>query len=148
MLNEDYREMLFLLLEEKVDFILVGAYALGVHGLPRATGDIDIWINPDKGNSRRAYKTLIKFGAAVEQISENEFVDKGTIFQIGVIPRRIDLITEIDGVEFEEAYNEKIFVNVEGLTIPVISIKKLIQNKLATGREKDKLDAALLLKKI
>ena len=148
MLNEDYREMLFLLLEEKVDFILVGAYALGVHGLPRATGDIDIWIKPDNSNSTKVYKSLLKFGAAVDQINEIEFANKGTIFQIGVIPRRIDLITQIDGVEYEEADKEKIFVDVEGLKIPVISIQKLIQNKLATGREKDKLDVAILLQKL
>lgn len=148
MLNEDYREMLSLLLEEKVEFILVGAYALGVHGLPRATGDMDIWIKPTKSNSLKVYNMLLKFGANVAQLKENDFSKKGLIFQIGVIPRRIDLITEIDGVEFEDAEIDKILVEVENLEIPVISAKKLIQNKLATGREKDKLDASLLQQKL
>ncbi|MGB8425547.1 MAG: nucleotidyltransferase [Desulfobacterales bacterium] len=146
MLNEDYKEMLQLLSEEQVDFIIVGAYALGAHGYPRATGDIDIWVKPSHINSRKLYKALARFGAPLEQIEIDDFSMEGIIFQIGVIPRRIDLITKIDGVTYEEADEDKITLEVEGLQLPVISLIKLIKNKMATGREKDELDIKTLKK--
>lgn len=147
MLNEDYKEMLQLLLEEQVDFMIVGAYALGTHGYPRATGDIDIWVKPNNINSKKLYKALARFGAPIDQIRIDEFSTEGIIFQIGVIPRRIDIITKIDGVTYEEADKDKINVEIEGLKIPVISLEKLLRNKMATGREKDELDIKILTKK-
>ncbi len=147
MLNEDYKEMLESLLEEKVKFILVGAYALAAHGFPRATGDMDIWVKPHDENSKKVYKALAKFGAPISEIREDEFSQPGLIFQIGVVPRRIDIITKISGVEFDEADADKIVVNIEELKIPVLSIDLLIKNKMATGREKDLLDAKLLKKR-
>lgn len=146
MLNKDYKEMLQLLLEEQVDFILVGAYALGAHGYPRATGDIDIWVKSDEVNSKKIYKVLERFGAPLDQLNENDFAGEGMIFQIGVAPRRIDIITQIDGVTFDEADEDKIIVEAEELKVPVISLDKLIKNKMSTEREKDKLDAKLLKK--
>ena len=146
MLNEDYKEMLQFLLEAHVDFIVVGAYALGAHGHPRATGDIDIWVKPDKSNSEKVYSALAKFGAPLEQVQIDEFSTEGIIFQIGVIPRRIDIITKIDGVSYEEADEDKINVEIEGLEIPMLSLEKLIKNKMATGREKDELDLKALRK--
>ena len=147
MLNEDYKEMLQGLLDQKVEFIVVGAYALAAHGFPRATGDIDIWVKPDENNSKKVYKALARFGAPINEIREDEFSQPGLIFQIGVVPRRIDIITKIDAVEFEEADSDKIFVNIDGLKVPVLSVDKLIKNKMATGREKDLLDAKLLKKR-
>jgi len=147
MLNEDYKEMLQLLLEEHVDFMIVGAYALGTHGYPGATGDIDIWVKPNNINSKKLYKALARFGAPLDQIQIDEFSTEGIIFQIGVIPRRIDIITKIDGVTYEEADEDKIIVEIEGLKIPVISLEKLIRYKMATGREKDELDIKTLTKK-
>jgi len=146
MLNKDYKEMLQLLLEEQVNFILVGAYALSAHGYPRATGDIDIWVKADESNSKRIYQVLSRFGAPLEQINENGFAGEGIIFQIGVAPRRIDIITQIDGVTYDEADEDKIVVEVEELKLPIISLSKLIKNKMSTGREKDKLDAKFLIK--
>ncbi len=146
MLNKDYKEMLQFLREEEVDFILVGAYALGAHGYPRATGDIDIWIKANDNNSLKVYKALKKFGAPIEQINTNDFAKEGIIYQIGVAPCRIDIITQIDGVTYDEADSDKIIVEVEGLDLPIISLDKLIKNKNATGREKDKLDAHYLTK--
>jgi len=134
------------LLEEQVDFIIVGAYALGTHGYPRATGDIDIWVKPNDINSKKLYKALARFGAPLGQIKIDDFSTEGIIFQIGVIPRRIDIITKIDGVTYEEADEDKIIVEVEGLKIPVISLDKFIRNKMATGREKDELDIKTLRK--
>jgi hypothetical protein len=138
--------MLQLLLEEQVDFILVGAYALGAHGYPRATGDIDIWVRSDEANSKKIHKALERFGAPLDQLNENDFAGEGIIFQIGVAPRRIDIITQIDGVTFDEADEDKIIVEAEELKVPVISLDKLIKNKMSTKREKDKLDAKLLKK--
>jgi hypothetical protein len=138
--------MLQILLEEQVDFIIVGAYALGAHGYPRATGDIDIWVKPNEANSRKLYKALMRFGAPLEQIKTDDFSIEGIIFQIGVIPRRIDIITKIDGVTYEEADVDKITIDIESLKIPVISLDNLIKNKSATGRKKDELDVKALRK--
>ena len=124
MLNEDYKEMLQNLLDQKVEFLVVGAYALAAHGFPRATGDMDIWIKPDEKNSKKVYKALARFGAPINEIREDEFSQPGLIFQIGVVPRRIDIITKIDAVEFDEADSDKIFVDIDDLKIPVLSIDK------------------------
>ncbi|MCK5267289.1 MAG: nucleotidyltransferase [Spirochaetes bacterium] len=140
MLNQDYKEMLSLLLENKVEFLLVGAYALAVHGFPRATADIDIFVKPSPENASFLYKTLEKFGAPLENISTDDFAHPGIILQIGVAPRRIDIITKIDGLTFDEASKEKEIIEIAGISIPVISKQNLIINKLATGRDKDKID--------
>ena len=147
MLNKDYKEMLQLLLEEQVDFILVGAYALAAHGYPRATGDIDIWVRADEINSINIYRALERFGAPVDQITVNDFANEGIVFQIGVTPRRIDIITHLDGVSFGEADEDKVIVKVEDLKLPILSFDKLIKNKLSTGRERDELDVKLLQKR-
>jgi hypothetical protein len=127
--------------------MIVGAYALGTHGYPRATGDIDIWVKPNNINSKKLYKALARFGAPLGQIQTDEFSTEGVIFQIGVIPRRIDIITKIDGVTYEEADGDKIIVEIEELKVPVISLEKFIKNKMATGREKDELDIKILTRK-
>jgi len=144
MLNQDYKEMLSILLENKVDFLLVGAYAMAAHGFPRATADLDIFIRPDVENSKKVYNALVDFGAPMDSVTIQDFEKPGTIFQIGVIPRRIDVINEIDGVSYEEADKDKVIVNIEGLKVPIISKSKLIINKRAAGREKDRLDAICL----
>jgi len=146
MLNQDYKDMLSLLLEKKVDFLIVGAYALAVHGLPRATADIDIFVKPSTINADHIIEALIEFGTPIENISRSNFEKPGIILQIGVKPRRIDIITEIDGLSFDEAGVGKCVVDIEGLAIPVISKSNLIKNKRATGRDKDRLDAENLEK--
>lgn len=147
MLNKDYKEMLQLLLENQIDFLVVGAYAMAAHGYPRATGDIDIWVKPDKENSKKIFRVLQIFGAPMEQMNEHDFEKQDTILQIGVAPRRIDIITGIDGVQFDLAVKDKITVEVDELKLPIISLDNLVKNKLSTGREKDQLDANLLLKR-
>jgi len=147
MLNEDYKDILQLLLKGKVKFLVVGAYALGVHGYPRATGDIDIWVEPNQENAKKIFEVLGKFGSPVKEISEETFSTKGIIFQIGVPPRRIDLITEIDGVKFTNAYKNKKIVALQNLRVPFLSLKDLIRNKQSTGRAKDLLDVKYLKEK-
>ena len=144
MLNEDYREMLQLLLRNEVNFLVVGAYAMAAYGYPRATGDFDIWVDTTLENSQRIYKSVSDFGAPLSGITERTFTEKGIVFQIGVAPRRIDIITHIDGVEFHNAYQDKEEVEIENMKIPFLSKSKLIKNKKATGREKDKIDIIYL----
>lgn len=144
MLNEDYKEILQILLNNKVRFLIVGAYALAAHGYPRATGDFDIWVEATPENSKKIYKTLSEFGSPLSDITEKTFAKKGIIFQIGVVPRRIDIITHIDGVIFKNAYKTKELIEIERLRIPFLSKENLIINKQSTGREKDKLDVKYL----
>lgn len=145
MLNEDYRDILHILLKHRVDFLVVGAYAMSAYGYPRATGDIDIWVLPSHENSRKVYISLAEFGAPLKDITEETFLEHNIVFQIGVAPRRIDLLTHIDGVDFHSAFENKREIKLEGLTIPIISREDLLKNKQATGREKDRLDALHLL---
>ena len=144
MLNEDYREMLEILLKNEVEFLVVGAYAMGLYGYPRATGDFDLWVGASVENSRKVYKSLSEFGAPLESLGEESFAEKGVIFQIGIAPRRIDIITHIDGVVFEEAYSTKEIIEIDGVKTPFLSKENLIRNKESTGREKDKLDVKYL----
>ena len=144
MLNSDYKDMLQVLLDNGVKFLLVGAYAMGAHGYPRATGDIDIWVEPSAENSARVYCSVAAFGASLHEIDETTFATLGVVFQIGVAPRRIDIITTISGVGFDDAYQQGQIVEMEGLSIPILSLGDLIKNKRATGRDKDRLDADVL----
>ena len=144
MLNEDYKEMLQGLLDAGVEFLLVGAYALAAHGHPRATGDIDIWVRPSPENARRVYAVLAAFGAPLQDVEPQDFSRSDVVFQIGVAPRRIDIMTGISGLEFAEAARNASQVEIEALTIPVLSRADLITNKEASGREKDLLDAKTL----
>ena len=146
MLNEDYKEMLSILSEEKVKYLVIGAFALSTYGYPRATGDIDIWVEANEENSRKVLKSLIRFGAPMDKISQDDFKTKGLIFQIGVAPRRIDITTLIDGVDFETAYPNRKDIIIENITVPVISLEDLIKNKQSKGRDKDILDLKMLKK--
>jgi hypothetical protein len=140
-LNDDYKDMLHVLLDNGVKFLLVGAYAMGAHGYPRATGDIDIWVEPSPENSSRAYRSMVAFGAPLHEIDETTFAVPGVVFQIGVAPRRIDIITAISGIGFGDAFQQRQIIEMEGLSIPILSLGHLIKNKRATGRDKDRLDA-------
>ncbi|MBA7704626.1 hypothetical protein ES703_113443 [subsurface metagenome] len=144
MLNKDYKEMLQILLDNKVRFLVVGAYAMGAYGYPRATGDFDIWVETSTENSEKIYQSLSEFGAPLSEVTKSTFCEEGIIFQIGVAPRRIDIITKIDGVDFNKAYSDKQEIEVEGIKIPFLSKEDLIKNKESTGREKDQLDAKYL----
>ncbi|NOR46314.1 MAG: hypothetical protein GQ534_12070 [Candidatus Delongbacteria bacterium] len=146
MLNSDYKEMLLILSEEKVKFLIVGAFALGSYGYPRATGDIDIWVEASSENAKKIIKSLAKFGAPMSDIKAEDFEKQGIIYQIGVVPRRIDIITEIDGVDFDIAYLNKKIVNIQDISVPILSYDDLIKNKESTGREKDVLDVKMLKK--
>ncbi len=140
MLNEDYKDMLQCLLDEKVKFLLVGAYAVAVYGYPRATKGIDFFVRAESGNASNLMRALARFGAPLIDVSAADFSAEGIVFQIGNSPRRIDILTRISGVSFEQAYANRKIVSVEGIDVPVISIEDLIANKRATGRMQDLAD--------
>jgi predicted nucleotidyltransferase len=144
MLNPDYRDILSAFNAESVEFLLVGAYALAAHGAPRATGDLDLWIRPSTDNAQRAWRALVRFGAPLEGLQQTDFSTPGTVIQIGREPRRIDLLTTIDGVGFDEAWGAKREIQVDGMTIPVIGRDEFLRNKRATGRHKDLADVERL----
>lgn len=123
-----------------VEFLLVGAYALAAHGYPRATGDMDVWVNPTPENAQRVYTALTVFGAPLQDVTRQDFSRRDVVFQIGVAPRR----TGISGVEFVDVLHNASQVDVGAFAIPVLSRADLIRNKEASGREKDLLDVKVL----
>ena len=144
MLNEDYKEMLQCLADEDVKFLLVGAYALATHGYPRATMDIDLWVMPSPDKAAAVLRALGRFGAPLHNLSIEDLQQDDTIFQIGVAPRRIDIITGASGLRFEDTFSRASIVTIEGLQVHVLSIEDLIRNKRATGRTRDVADAEAL----
>lgn len=144
MLNEDYRDILLALSDEKVSFLLVGAYAMAFHGYPRATMDIDIWIMPSPRNAEAVIRALQRFGAPLQDLEPDDLHRDGTIFQIGVAPRRIDIITTATGLEFEAAYNRSLVVDIDGIKVHIPTVDDLIINKRASGRLKDLADVEAL----
>lgn len=146
MLNPDFRDILSEFFAARVEFLIVGAYALAAHGLPRATGDIDLWVRCDPENARRVIAALECFGAPMDGVTERDFYEAGTVLQIGVAPRRIDVITAIDAVEFTEAWDKRVLVEIDDITVPVLGREHLLQNKRATGRPKDAVDVRRLEK--
>jgi len=141
-LNEDFRDFLTALRAEGVEFLVVGAYAVAAHGAPRATGDLDILVRPSAANAAKVLSALARFGAPVDSlgIQQGDFVRPELVCQIGVPPRRIDVLTEISGVSFDEAWKDRITQEVAGLEVCFPSREVLIRNKRASGRPKDLAD--------
>lgn len=145
-LNSDFLDMIAALREERAEFLIVGAFALAAHGVPRATGDLDLWVRPRPENAKRVWRALLAFGAPVESagLTVDDLSNAGMVFQMGQPPRRIDVITGIDGVSFDEAWLNRVTVRIGGLEIPCLGRADLVRNKRATGRAKDLLDVELL----
>ncbi len=143
-LNTDWKELFELFIENNVEFLLVGAVAMSYHGMPRSTGDIDIWVNRSAENAERVLRALKSFGVGSLQLTKEDFVKPDHVIQIGFPPRRVDLLTFLSGLEFEEVWKRRVSMQIEGLTIPVLCLNDLIINKQATGRPKDIADLAVL----
>lgn len=139
-MNRDFVEMLAALSAAGVEFLVVGAYALAAHGLPRATGDIDIWVRPTRENAERVLRAVRNFGAPLFDLTIEDLMRSDTAFQIGVAPNRIDLLTGITAVGFEAAWPNRLTVTIDDQTVPVIGLADLIRNKAATGRPQDQAD--------
>lgn len=145
-LNEDFRDVLVQFVDAGVEFVVVGAYALALHGAPRASGDIDVFVRPSTANAGRVMDALHRFGAplASSGVSEADFTRPGAVYQIGLPPRRIDVMTEITGVTFDEAWASRVTAEVDGRAVGFIGREALLKNKEATGRLKDQADAERL----
>ena len=144
LLNPDFRDMLSAFSDERVEFMVVGAFALAAHGVVRATGDIDLWIQRSAENADRVLRALVRFGAPVSTINRDDLQAPDTVLQIGVAPSRIDILTSIDGLDFADAEANREYIQVEELQIPVIGRADLIANKKASGRPQDLTDVELL----
>jgi hypothetical protein len=138
------RDLLAEFNDHGVQFIVVGAHALAAHGCVRATKDLDIWMRPELENARRAIAALRKFGAPLHDLTENDLSSPGTTFQIGLPPLRIDILTAITGVEFEEAWLGRIKSMFADQPVSVLSKGHLLQNKRAIGRKQDLADVEWL----
>ena len=139
-LENDFTDMISYLIEFDCRFIVVGGFALAFNGFIRNTGDIDFFVEPTIKNSEKVFNALKSFGAPIQDINPHDFTQKGTIYQIGLPPIRIDIINSIDGVSFEEAYATKKIKKIDGLKVPYLSIELLKKNKTASGRSKDLFD--------
>jgi hypothetical protein len=127
-------------------FLVVGAHAMAAHGVPRATGDLDIWVRPDPENANKVWRALIDFGTPMEalQFSLTDLTIPGTVFQIGLPPRRVDILTDIDGITFDQAWPSRTVERVGDLEVPFLGRQALLQNKKASGRPKDLADVEML----
>jgi hypothetical protein len=147
-LNEDFRDLLVLFADAGVEFVVIGAYALALHGAPRASGDIDLFVRADVDNAARVVEALARFGAPLASagITAADLAQPGIVYQIGLPPRRIDILTEISGVTFDEVWASRVTSELEGRAIAFIGRDALLKNKEATGRVRDMADVARLKK--
>ena len=136
-MNPDFVDLLRAFGAADVRFLIVGAYALAVHGRPRATGDLDVWIDATPENAERVMRSLAAFGAPLAEIAEEDFARPGVVYQIGVPPGRIDILTELTGVAFAEAWRDRIRRPFGELHVDFIDRATFLRNKRATGRLKD-----------
>jgi hypothetical protein len=135
-----------LLNKNNVEYIVVGGYAVAQYGYVRYTGDIDFWVKPERSNAEKVVKSLIEFGFGSLDVNVIDLLKDDEIIQIGYPPQRIDIITGVSGLNFDECWNEITVVDFENLKLNFISLHHLKINKEATGREKDKLDLINLKK--
>jgi len=137
MFNQDFKEFVQLLNDNQVHYLVVGGYAVALHGYPRYTKDIDIWIELAQENAIRLVETLEQFGFALK---ESDFLVEDQIIQLGYAPNRIDIITSLQGITFNECYDKRLLVEIDGVKVNFIDRENLRKNKKATGRLQDLAD--------
>jgi predicted nucleotidyltransferase len=140
MINKDFKEFIELLNKNDVKYLIVGGYALAFHGYPRYTKDIDIWIWLDKKNAANIIKTLHDFGFSSLDLKEQDFLTPGYVVQLGQPPGRIDLLTSVTGLEFQECYASRVHINIQGSEVDFIDLENFKKNKKAVGRHQDLAD--------
>jgi len=138
--NQDLIDLLRAFADQRVEYLVVGAHALAAHGHVRATKDLDVWIRPTPDNAERAFRALAVFGAPLSELTAVDLATPGTVFQIGVAPVRIDILTHIAGVGFEEAWSARVSASFGPVASQVLSREHLIRNKRASGRLQDLAD--------
>ena len=146
-LTQDFKEFLQLLNSEKIEYLLIGGYAVGLHGYVRGTGDMDVWIATNEQNFDRMLRVLELFGFSRSSLSRDLFTGPQHIIRMGVPPNRLEILTKISGVDFGECYERRSIVDCDGLQIPLISYEDLRRNKLSSGRAKDIGDVTMLEKR-
>ena len=139
-LARDFKEFLKLLNSNNVEYLLIGGYAVGIHGYIRTTNDLDIWVGVSPENAARIERVLREFGFAIAALTSDLFLAPNNVVRSGVPPIRIEVLTSISGVQFETCYAEKEMVQIEEMLVPVISLARLRENKAASGRAKDLAD--------
>ena len=137
MLSRDFKEFVELLIKNKVEYLIVGGYAVAIHGYPRYTGDLDIWLNPTPENAKSIVKTVNEFGFSSFNLTLSDFTKPGNVIQLGYPPLRIDLLTEVDGVIFKECFINRKEVEIDNLIVNFIGYADLIKNKKQSGRLRD-----------
>jgi hypothetical protein len=145
----DFKELLSIFNDQKVKYLVVGGYAVSLHAQPRATKDIDLLIKPDAENARAVYAALARFGAPLEGLTAEDFVERGKFFRMGRAPLIVDILPEIEGVDFDSAWQNRVETVIDsqsGLTASFISSQDLMAAKLAVGRPQDIADVAALRK--
>jgi len=140
MLNQDFREFIQLLNDNQVKYLVIGGYAVAVHGHPRYTKDIDIWIEISEENAQKLVTALTQFGFESLGLTSEDFQTPNQIIQLGYPPNRIDLITNPDGIDFQTCYDSKIEVTLNDIPVKFINLDNLKKNKLASGRLQDLAD--------
>lgn len=143
-LNKDFREFIELLNENSVRYLVVGGYAVGFHGYPRYTKDLDIWIDVTDENAERLVVALNQFGFGSIGFKKDDFLNLGEFTQLGYPPNRIDIITSCEGVDFGTCYTSKMQIDIDGLKVDFIDQENLLKNKQAVGRPQDEADASNL----
>jgi len=138
--NPDFKDLLAGFNARGVEYLVVGAHALAAHGHVRATKDLDVWVRPEQENATRVLQALAAFGAPLQDLTEADLASPGLVFQIGVPPIRIDVLTSIDGVTFDEAWPDRLEARLGELPVFVLSRHHLIANKKASGRLQDLAD--------
>lgn len=139
-LPDDFREFLKLLDSNGVEYLLIGGYAVNVHGYVRTTNDLDLWVSVNPENAARIDRALRQFGFAAAGLTSDLFLTPNNVVRMGLPPIRIEILTSISGVEFESCYAEKEMIRIEEMAVPVISLARLRENKAASGRAKDLAD--------
>ncbi|MDP2981830.1 MAG: hypothetical protein Q8O92_00685 [Candidatus Latescibacter sp.] len=140
MLNQDFKEFIQLLNENRVEYLVVGGYAVGFHGHPRYTKDLDIWIKISQDNARKVLFVIGQFGFGSLGLTNEDFLIPGQIIQMGYLPVRIDIISTVDGVDFDECYKNKEEIEIDGTKVYFIDLENLKKNKKTTGRLQDLAD--------
>lgn len=140
MWSRDFKEFVVLLNRHDVEYLLVGGYALGIHGYPRYTGDLDVWVDPTAENAKKMVEVMDDFGFASLGLKESDFAVSGNVIQLGYPPFRIDVITRADGVNFEDCYRNRLVIEHDGVELSVIGLEDFKKNKKACGRPKDIMD--------
>jgi len=136
-LPSDFKEFLQLLNDHRVDYLLVGGYAVGYHGYPRATVDLDIWVAVTPRNARHLVMVFKEFGFDVKELKEDLFLKENKIVRIGEPPLRIEVMTSVSGVDFDACYEQRIVDTIDGIQVNFINLENLKVNKMSAGRHKD-----------